>query len=234
MCARYTIYHSLDQILARFEALQVAAEFHPRYNVAPTNRVPVVIEGQNGERRVEMMRWGLVPFWARDESIGSRLINARAETIAEKPAFRAALKSRRCIVPADGFYEWTGAAKERRPLHIRMQSGEIFGLAGLWEAWNQPGGDDHGPLQTFTIVTVPANELMAALHDRMPAILRAEAEAAWLDPSLKDVHAAESLLRPYPAEEMTAYPVDPMVNRPGVEGPECIAPLTGNLPGLDL
>ncbi|MDR3707644.1 MAG: SOS response-associated peptidase [Capsulimonadaceae bacterium] len=221
MCARFTLYHSLAEVLERFDDPDVLFNVEPCYNIAPANTAAVILVDGNG-RHLAGFRWGLTPVWAADESAGQKLINARAETLAEKPAFKNALRSRRCIIPADGFYEWVADGKERQPLYIRLSDASVFGIAGLWETWRRPDGR---ALHSFTIITIPANELIAAYHTRMPAMLRREDEAAWLDPVLTDPHAAMSLLKPFPSLEMVAFKVDKKVNRVGADDPSYIAPL---------
>lgn len=168
------------------------------------------------------VRWGLVPHWAEDPAIGNRLINARAETITSKPAFRSAARYRRCLLPADGFYEWRNTAKGKQPFFIRLQGDRIFALAGLWECWESPAGEI---LETCTILTTEPNPLLAKLHNRMPVILPPEAYQDWLDPAITDVSALKQWLQPYPAEEMEILPVSFYVNSAHNEGPRCIEPL---------
>jgi putative SOS response-associated peptidase YedK len=195
----------------------------PRYNIAPTQSVIVV--GDDGERYLKQMRWGLIPSWAKDESIGNRMINARAETIAEKPAFRAALKKRRCLIPADGFYEWKKGETSKapkQPFCIRLKSKEPFGFAGLWEHWTSPDGEE---VLSCTIITTEVNELLKEVHHRMPVILPREAEAVWLDPKIQDTDKLLPLLKPYPSDEMEFYPVDRIVNSPANDTPDCIVPI---------
>ncbi len=185
--------------------------WRPRYNIAPTQAVIVV--GDDGKRYLKAMRWGLIPSWAKDPSIGNRMINARVETLAEKPAFRAGLKKRRCIIPADGFYEWQKLGKIKQPMRIVLKTREAFGFAGLWEHWRSPDGEE---ILSCTIITTEANELLKAVHERMPVILTRDAEAAWLDPKTQDVEKLLPLLKQYPAEEMEFYPVSRDVNSPGL------------------
>jgi putative SOS response-associated peptidase YedK len=192
----------------------------PRYNIAPTQTVIVV--NDTGDRQLVPMRWGLIPSWAKDPSIGNRMINARAESIAEKPAFRAALKRRRCIIPADGFYEWQRTVSSKQPVRIVLKSREPFGFAGLWEHWTSPTGEE---VLSCTIITTEVNELLREVHHRMPAILPREAEAAWLDPKVQDTETLLALLKPYPSEAMEYYPVDRLVNSPANDVPQCIIPV---------
>ncbi len=213
MCGRFTIFADPDRLAERFQAALPADGLQPRYNAAPTQYLPVILN--DGPPAIQLLQWGLVPFWAKDPSIGSRMINARAETLAEKPAFRAALKKRRCLVLADGFYEWQKTPTGKQPMRITLASGEPFAMAGLWETWDAPDGS---LLRTFTIVTGEPNELVAAIQNRMPTILLPEHEALWLD------NAAEpaiwlDILRPYPAERMAAYPVSRRVNHVANDDP---------------
>ena len=192
----------------------------PRYNIAPTQEVPIVRPTRDGAaRELIMVRWGLVPYWADDPKIGNRLINARRESVARTAAFREAYQRRRCLVPADGFFEWQKDGRTRRPLLVRRKDQAPFAFAGLWERWPQPGG---GVLRSCTIITCPANELIAPVHDRMPVILAPDDYGRWLDPSQAD---GRELLEPYPAAELEAFPVNPRVNSPQYDDPECIAPL---------
>jgi putative SOS response-associated peptidase YedK len=220
MCGRFTLHHAGEEIAERFGVQQVLFPLEPRYNIAPSQPVAVVLEQDEG-RCLDAYKWGLVPFWAKDPKIGNRMINARAETLAEKPSFRAALTRRRCLIPADGFYEWKKEGDARRPFHIRLRDGKPFAFAGLYEEWQAPDG---APLRTCAIITVEPNPLMAQVHNRMPAILDADAREAWLDPALKDAPRLQKLLTPYPEQEMEAYPVSRRVNAPTFDGPECIRP----------
>jgi len=225
VCARYTLASPHEDVLARFEVDEEAAGepelTRPRYNAAPTQTLPVLIS-RRGQRALGPMRWGLVPRWAKDARGATRAINARMETLAEKPSFRDALRLRRCVVPADGFYEWrAGARGQRLPLRFQVEGGALFGFAGLWDVWRTPSGDK---LATFTIVTVPPNQLVAPIHDRMPAILERAAEAAWLDPEQTDAQAALALLHPFAADHMSATPVSTHVNDVRHDDPACLAP----------
>jgi putative SOS response-associated peptidase YedK len=217
MCGRYILEHTAEEVATRFGVQQVLFTLTPRYNIAPSQ--PVAVVTQNGVRSLDGYKWGLVPSWAKDPQIGSRMINARAETLAEKPAFKSALMRRRCLIPADGFYEWKGKGKAKQPMRVHTRSGEMFAFAGLWEEWNAPDGS---PLRTCTIITTNPNHFMADIHDRMPAILRREDEDAWLDTETKDVPHLLSLLRPYPDEELAAHPVSTQVNSPVFDSPQCV------------
>ena len=223
MCGRFTLYHTADEIAERFAA-EAVVPIEARYNIAPTQPVAVVV--QNGARHLDFYRWGLVPSWAKDISVGNRMINARAETLAEKPSFRTALARRRCLIPADGFYEWKEADNPeeggRTPMHIRQAEGALFAFAGLWDEWTAPDGS---PVRSCVIITGAPNSLMASIHDRMPIILPQSDEAHWLDASIQDAAALSALLRPYPAEHLEAYPVSRQVNAPSVDIPENILPI---------
>jgi putative SOS response-associated peptidase YedK len=224
MCGRYSFTIDLDELREAFPEFQPPEnpeELGPRYNIAPTQEVPVV--ANNGRQQIEFFRWGLVPFWADDPGIGNRLINARSETAARKPAFRAAFKRRRCLVLSDGFYEWgTPTGFDRKtPFYVRMESQEPFAFAGLWEMWGQP----ESPLLTCTILTTDANELVKPIHDRMPVIIPREAYEVWLTPGEIRPGAVNDLLKPYPSEPMTAHPVSRVVNNPRNDVADCIAPI---------
>jgi putative SOS response-associated peptidase YedK len=219
MCGRYSLRSKAEDIAAEFD-LAAAPEWTPRYNLAPTEPVPVLRLRQGGPA-VVMMRWGLVPTWVEDIKKAPLLINAKSETAAEKPAFRAAFQRRRCLVLADGWYEWQAEGKLKLPWYHRLRDERPFAFAGLWERWRR--GDT--ALDSATILTTDANEVAGAVHDRMPVILGKQARTLWLDPEVEDVAALQELLRPYPAEEMVVYRVSPVVNKAGNEGPECIAPV---------
>lgn len=219
MCGRFTLTQPAQAVAERFGVQFVLFQFSPRYNIAPSQPVAVII--QNGERRLEACRWGLVPFWAKDPEIGHRLINARAETLAEKPAFKYSLTRRRCLIPADGFYEWRKEGNRRVPVYIRRRDGGLFAFAGLWDEWQSPDGS---PLRTCTIITTEPNALIAAIHNRMPAILKPQDEAVWLDTSLKNPSQLLTMLHPYPEAELEAYPVSLRVNSPNNDDPSCIQP----------
>lgn len=222
MCGRFTLHHSAEEIVERFLA-ELLPHLEPRYNIAPTQ--PVAVVTQNGARRLDQYQWGLIPSWAKDKSIGHRMINARAETLAEKPAFRTALQRRRCLIPADGFYEWREADTPeeggRTPMHIRRRDGGLFAFAGLWDEWRDP--ETQKPLRSCTIITGTPNPLIAPIHDRMPMILRPEDEERWLDTSLTGGESLHSLLAPYPADVLEVYAVSRRVNAPIVDDPSLVA-----------
>lgn len=192
-----------------------------RYNIAPSQPVAVIrLEGDPPRRGLDELRWGLVPAWAKDPSIGNRLINARAETLAEKPAFRSAFRSRRCLVVADGFYEWRPVQKRKQPYLVRRRDGRPFGMAGLWECWTAGDGSD---LLTCTIVTTAANRLMAPIHDRMPVLIAKHDEQTWLDPHAERA-ALQDLLAPFPDDELETFAVSMHVNDPRNDDERCVTP----------
>jgi putative SOS response-associated peptidase YedK len=219
MCGRFALATSGAQLATQF-ALAEAPQLAPRYNIAPTQSVAIVRAAATG-RELVSLRWGLVPVWAKDPSIGSRMINARAETAAEKPAFRTALRQRRCLIPADGFYEWQAAPGGKQPFYFHMAEGASFALAGLWERWKSPEG---AWLETCTILTTEANDLLRPFHDRMPVIVAPDDYARWLDPALREADAVRDLLAPYDPTVMAAHPVSREVNRVANDGPQLIAP----------
>ena len=194
--------------------------FEVRYNIAPTDLAPVV-RLEDGHRVLKLLRWGLVPTWAKDLAEGTRAVNARSETLAEKRTFKEAFKARRCIVPASGFYEWKTVGKARVPHFIQRKDGLYLGMAGLWDRWYSP---ENERIETFTVLTSAANTLVAELHDRMPVVLEAKDYGRWLDPHTFEISALESLLVPASAELFTMRAVDPYVNRAGNEGPRCLDP----------
>ena len=191
----------------------------PSYNIAPSQDIAVL--SSQGERQLVACRWGFIPFWAKDPRTGYTMINARAETVAEKPAFRESFLKYRCLVIADGFFEWQKGEKKKTPYYIRLISRRPFGFAGLYSSWTSPEGER---ICTCTIITTEANELLARVHDRMPVIIPKEKEDLWLDPGMHDQDILRGLLRPYPAEEMEMYPVSPRVNSPGYNTPEVLKP----------
>ena len=218
MCGRFTLVSPFAVVAERFGAAAPAG-LRPRYNIAPGQDILCVVA--DGARRIEPMRWGLIPFWAKDPSIGNRLINARAETLAVKPSFRGAFAKRRCLIAADGFYEWRQAGRRKVPVYVFLKSREPFGFAGLYEVWKAPDGRE---IRTCTIITTGANDLVRPIHDRMPVIVPETLEDRWLDPAEKDRGLLESVLMPYPAEAMEAYEVTPAVNNAAHDGPDCILP----------
>lgn len=221
MCGRYFVT-TPGQVLGERFGVTSPPESVPRYNVAPTQRVPVVRSRAGGEREMVEAVWGLVPSWAKERALGNKLINARGETLAEKPAFRDSYKRRRCLIPADGFYEWQKAEGGKQPWAIRARSREPLALAGLWARWrDRESGEE---LDSCTIVTTAANELVAPLHDRMPVILPRQAHALWLDPAVEDPARLAPLLVPSPADELEAFRVSRRVNSPAHDDPGCLEP----------
>lgn len=222
MCGRYGYYHSQKDwgdMLVSLGVQHPLLDVEPRYNVAPTDEMPVV--RMDGEAPVlERMRWGLVPFWAPDLKVGSQMINARCETIQEKPAFREAIRARRCLVPASGFYEWLRLGpKHKQPIHIRRSDGRPLVFAGVWEEW----GPREQPVRTYTVVTTSANRVLERIHDRMPVILSEADARAWLRSDTPVPKACE-LLRPCPPEWLEAFAVSPAVNEAGYDAPDCLDP----------
>jgi putative SOS response-associated peptidase YedK len=217
MCGRYTLSTPAGRLAEEFQ-LDSTVEIPPSYNVAPTQQVAAVLEDEGG-RCLEMLRWGLVPSWADDPEIGARMINARSETAAEKPSFRRAFRGRRCLIPADGFYEWKRENGGKQPYYFRMQDGRPFAFAGLWESWEK--GD--GNWRTCAILTTRANSVLEEIHDRMPVILPRDAYNAWLDPNAEKEELGELML-PYPGADLETYPVSRFVNSPRNNDERCIEP----------
>ncbi len=222
MCGRFTLVTPPEEVLKElgFTPPDPSYVVKPRYNAAPTQQIVVALN--DGTRQLTPVRWGLIPSWAKDPKIGHKLVNARAESLAEKPSFRTALKKRRCVVIADGFYEWRkDAGGTKTPFHLRLRSRKPFPIAGLWETWKSPEGER---VRSCTLVTVPPNELAARIHDRMPAMLPRGAMEAWLEPGEKAPEEALELLVPYPAAEMEAVAVGSLVNSPKNDLPGCLDP----------
>lgn len=222
MCGRFTLAVNPADFADEFDGAEFPLQFQPRYNVAPSQ--PVLAIPNDGRNSATFFLWGLIPSWAKDPTIGNRLINARGETLAEKPAFRGAFKYRRCVIPADGFYEWKSqpGSKLKTPHYIRLKTLKPFGLAGLWEEWQ---GADGAPIRTCTIVTTEPNELMSAIHNRMPLILGQESIHRWLDPSPSAPDKLKDLIGPFPAALMQMHVVSTLVNSPANERSECIQPI---------
>jgi putative SOS response-associated peptidase YedK len=220
VCGRFTIGEIKD-LLPRFSVGSPVADMpRPRYNIAPTQDVSIII--RRSPNQLVMMRWGLIPFWSKDEKIGSKLINARAETVTERPAFRTSMKDKRCLVPTTGFYEWRGTGKGKTPYLVRRTDEELFAMAGLYDHWKDPYGKE---VLSFTILTTAANELMAGIHDRMPVILAREDENEWLEPSPLSKDEMARLFRPYPPDRMEAYPVSTAVNDISKDSADLIKPV---------
>ena len=220
MCGRYTLSTPTDLLSDLYE-LETEITTTPRFNIAPTQEAPVIrISPETGKRRLDLLRWGLVPFWAKDSTIGNRMINARSETAAEKPAYRVSLRKRRCLVPADGFYEWQATGGPKQPFFFHRKDGYPFAMAGLWDRWEK--GED-GPLETFTILTTVPNEIVAPIHERMPVILHPEQYETWLQGS-PSVQSLQEFLTPYPADAMKLYQVSSEVNSPKNDQATCLLP----------
>ena len=221
MCGRFTETAKPNQIEKEF-SIKISDEklFKPRYNIAPTQTISAVLE-KDGERIVSGLKWGLIPHWSKDDSFASKLINARSETLAEKPSFRDAFKHKRCIIPASGFYEWDKKSSgAKQPYYFFLNDREVFGFAGLWEEWlDKESGE---LVETCTIITTEANEVLEPVHDRMPVVLKAEDYEQWLDEKISDTKKLENLLVPFPAKEMNSYAVSRDVNSPSNDSPELI------------
>ena len=221
MCGRYTAI----QLSLFGDDIDIPGNIPPRYNIAPTQDVAVITNTPaDGGRTVEFCRWGLIPSWVKDPKIGSRMINARSETLSEKPSFRNAYKRRRCLVLADGYYEWVGVSgqKTKQPVYIRFKSQSPFAFAGLWEEWFDKDIDES--IRSCTIITCPPNSMLERIHHRMPVILPADTHEQWLDPREQASETLQQLLQPYTGDEMEAYAVSTFVNSPRNDSPECIAP----------
>ena len=218
MCGRYSLSTPADLVAEVFD-LEESFELEPRYNIAPTQEAAIVRTDRGGARTAAMARWGLVPWWAKDPSFGHRAINARAETVHESRAFRNPFRERRCLVPADGFYEWQRRGGQKQPFHLTLADGTPFAFAGLYDLWRRAEGEW---IESFTILTTVPNSLLEPIHDRMPVILPAESHPLWLDRGVSDVDRLKALLAPYPTERMLATPVGHFVNNPRNEGPRCV------------
>lgn len=221
MCGRFALF-SPEEILAAMVGVAGAGFPAPSYNIAPSRAIAAVRIAPEGpaKRELARLRWGLVPSWAKDPAVGYRMINARAETAPDKPAFRSAFRRRRCLVPADGFYEWRKTGGRKQPYYVRMADGKPFAFAGLWERWEGPDGE----VASCAILTTGPNDLLAPIHDRMPVILSPGDFDPWLDPETSDPATLLPLMRPYPPGAMVAFPVRALVNNPAADDPRCIEP----------
>lgn len=222
MCGRFTLTADPNDLREAFPWLNIPRPVEPRYNIAPSQ--PVAVVANDGKNTLDYFVWGLIPSWAKDPAIGSRMINARSETLIEKPSFRNAFRRRRCLILADGFYEWKASEgkKSKTPMYIQFKDGKPFALAGLWEIWNAP---DASRILSCTIITTQPNSFLKDIHDRMPVILPESAYQTWLDPKELNPASLQPLLQPYPAEMMSAYEVSTLVNSPANEVKECILPV---------
>jgi putative SOS response-associated peptidase YedK len=229
MCGRFLLYDSIAVLSKDFDA-PIRFDLTPHYNIAPSQRIAAVRSRPNAgskassEREFVLLRWGLIPSWAKDASIGNRLINARAETVAEKPAFKNALKHRRCLVPASGFYEWQKLDRRKQPYCIRMRDRRPIAFAGLWERWKGP---DDVAVESCTLITTEANELVSPIHNRMPVIIQPADHGLWLSPEMPDRERLAPLLRPYSANEMEAFPIGNSVNNPSIDNASILDVLDG-------
>ncbi len=226
MCGRYTLTAKKEELVRKFLLTQIAEELmkdlKPRYNIAPSQTTLAVRQSpEHGEKEIGAFTWGLVPFWAKDPKIGYKMINARSETAAEKPAFRAAMKSRRCLIPVSGFYEWQRQEKSRhkQPYYFSTASGDLFAMAGLWEYWKSPEGS---VIVSCSILTTSANEIMEPVHHRMPVIIGEENYDCWLDPEEKNPEKLKSLFKPFPGKHMTCVPISTLVNSPKNDAPDLL------------
>ncbi|HZP88989.1 MAG TPA: SOS response-associated peptidase [Burkholderiales bacterium] len=221
MCGRYELHTPVEEVAREFDAMLTdeLRDYGAHYNIAPSLRVPVVREGRHG-RVLEAMTWGLVPSWSKNAK-GNKPVNARAETLFDKPMFRNAILRRRCLLPANGYYEWRQDGARKQPFWVGMTDGSVFGLAGIWEYWRQEG---HDPLITCAVIVTDANELLQPIHDRMPVIVRREDYARWLDPTLTDQAAIARMMRPVPANMLCVYPISPRVNNARNDDAQLIEP----------
>jgi putative SOS response-associated peptidase YedK len=228
MCGRFTLHHATEDVAERFAVEQTLLELKPRFNIAPSQPVAAIVQRES--RVLQELKWGLVPSWARDPAIGNRLINARAETLADKPAFRSAFARGRCLIPASGYYEWKREGRSRTPMLVRRHGGEPFLMAGLYERWPTP---EEGVLRSCTIITTEPNEVAALVHHRMPAILTEGAAEVWMDREFTDVEALRRILRPYPLSDLVVHPVSDRVNRATDDDRTMIEPVDPPAPEED-
>lgn len=221
MCGRYRLSRRKQLVEEYFDAGSGEEDWTPRYNIAPTQPVPVIRQNpKEPVRELSLMRWGLIPSWAKDPSVAVGTINARAETAATKPAFRDALKSRRCLIPADGFYEWMRTGKAKQPYCFEVNEGELLAFAGLWDRWKDPSGNW---VKSCSILTTTPNGVTSPVHDRMPVILDPDDYDLWLDPGMRDISAASDLLKPYDAQQMRCYPISTRINHVANDDEACSA-----------
>jgi putative SOS response-associated peptidase YedK len=222
MCGRFVLMTPGKDWAKRF-GLEEIADLEPHYNIAPTQMVAAIrVDRHTHQRHLVKLKWGLVPYWVKDPSMGNRLINAKAESLAEKPSFRSAFRFRRCLVLADGFYQWKTGNIGKQPYLFKMADGSTFAFAGLWERWTRPGGET---IESCTLITTDANQIMEPIHDRMPVIIKPQDYELWLDLEIKDPNLLKPLLRPYPSEEMIRLPVNPKVNKATYDSPDCVEEL---------
>jgi putative SOS response-associated peptidase YedK len=225
VCGRYRLSRRKQLVEEYFDCSSDESDWTPRYNIAPTQPVPVIRQNaKEPVRKLSLMKWGLIPSWAKDAAVAASMINARSETASTKPAFRDALKFRRCLIPADAFYEWQRTGKTKQPFCFEVNEGALFAFAGIWDRWKDAGGKW---LETCSILTTTPNAVTSAVHDRMPVILDPDAYDLWLDPGMREVSAATDLLKPYDARLMRCYPVSSRVNSVVIDDEECSAPVEG-------
>jgi putative SOS response-associated peptidase YedK len=223
MCGRYRLSRRKQILEEHFDSVSGEEDWTPRYNIAPTQPVPIIRQHpREPVREMSLVRWGLIPSWSKDSSTAAKMINARSETVSTLPAFRDAMKSRRCIIPADGFYEWQKKGKTKQPYCFEVNDGKLFAFAGIWDRWKNPSGD---MVETCSILTTTPNAVTSAVHDRMPVILDPEGYDLWLDPGMKNVNTASELLKPYDARSMRCYPVATRVNHVANDDEGCSAPV---------
>jgi putative SOS response-associated peptidase YedK len=223
MCGRYRLSRRKQIVEEYFNSVSGEQDWAPRFNIAPTQPVPIIRQNPKGPiRELSLVRWGLIPSWAKDPSVGATMINARSETASTKPAFRDALRSRRCLIPADGFYEWVRTGKVRQPYCFEVNEGKLFAFAGIWDRWKDASDKT---IETCSILTTTANAVTAAVHDRMPVILDPDGYDLWLDPGMRDVRAASELLKPYDARLMRSYPISTRINHVANDDAECSRPM---------
>ncbi len=222
MCGRYRLSRRKQLVDEHFGTVSDGCEWTPRYNIAPTQPVPVIRQNPKEPiRELSLMRWGLIPSWAKDSSVAAKMINARSETAGTRPAFREALQSRRCLIPADGFYEWQRVGKTKQPYCFEVGDAELFSFAGIWDCWKDPSGDW---VKTFSILTTTPNAVTSPVHDRMPVILDPDCYDLWLDPGMRDASAASELLKPYGAQFMRCYPISSRINHVANDDEGCSVP----------
>jgi len=223
MCGRYRLSRRKQIVEEHFVSVSGEEEWNPRFNIAPTQPIPVIRQNpKEPVRELSLMRWGLIPSWAKDSSVAAKMINARSETASTKPAFRDALKSRRCLIPADAFYEWVRTERQKQPYCFEVNEGQLFAFAGIWDRWKDASGNW---IKTCSILTTTPNALTSAVHNRMPVILDPDSYDLWLDPGMMDVAAASDLLKPYDARLMRCYPISTRINHVANDDEACSAPV---------
>ena len=223
MCGRYRLSRRKQIVEAHFSSVSEAEDWNPRYNIAPTQSVPIIRQNRKEPvRELSLLKWGLIPSWAKDSSGAAKMINARSETAGTKPAFRDALKFRRCLIPADGFYEWQKTATAKQPYCFEVVDGKLFAFAGIWDRWRDP---NNNIVESCSILTTSPNAVTSAVHDRMPVILDPDLYDIWLDPGMRDLTMASELLKPYDAHQMRCYPISTRINHVSNDDEECSAPM---------